>query len=112
MKNWIEQIDQNARPNVKKIIVGNKCDLEKERQITFEEGKALANEFNVEFLEVSASENINIENCFNNLVNQLLLVNDTNTNGLVVDLNKKNVNKGRCCGGKDKDKRSQSVKQY
>ena len=32
--NWIESINENASIEVKKILVGNKLDLEDERQVT------------------------------------------------------------------------------
>lgn len=35
-----------------------------ERQVTFSEGKQLADQYNIPFLEVSAKENINIADIF------------------------------------------------
>lgn len=37
------------------VIVGNKIDLAKDRVVSKEEGKSLANEFNASFIEVSVS---------------------------------------------------------
>lgn len=50
------------------IVVGNKCDLESERQVSYEEGLALAKSFNSEFLETSAKQRINVEESFYGLV--------------------------------------------
>ena len=47
-----------------KILVGNKCDLESERQVTFEEGTQMAAEFGIPFLEASAKDNINVSDAF------------------------------------------------
>jgi len=53
------------------ILVGNKCDLEKERAVTQDEGKALANKFAIPFLETSAKTNQNIDEVFFTLVRQI-----------------------------------------
>lgn len=43
------------------ILVGNKCDMEDERVISFERGKQLADQLGVEFFETSAKENVNVK---------------------------------------------------
>lgn len=50
------------------LLVGNKCDLEKERQVSYEEGAELALQFNCPFFETSAKQKINIEEGFYGLV--------------------------------------------
>lgn len=40
--------------------MGNKCDMEDERVISFERGKQLADSLGLEFFETSAKENINV----------------------------------------------------
>ena len=42
------------------ILVGNKCDMEDERVISYERGKQLADSLGLEFFETSAKENINV----------------------------------------------------
>jgi Ras-related protein Rab-2A len=42
-------------------LVGNKKDLENKRQVSFEEGEALANEHGLMFLETSAKTAYNVE---------------------------------------------------
>lgn len=54
--------------NVPVLVVGNKCDLEVERQVSYEEGEALAKSFNASFLETSAKQRINVEEAFFGLV--------------------------------------------
>lgn len=54
--------------NVPVLIVGNKCDLEIERQVSYDEGKALANRFGCKFIETSAKQRINVEEAFYDLV--------------------------------------------
>ena len=43
IQHWIKQIENNASRNVKKVLVGNKCDKE-ERQVSTEQGQKLADE--------------------------------------------------------------------
>lgn len=48
-----------------KILVGNKCDVsDADRKVTYEQGKAMADQFGVSFFEVSAKENKNITETF------------------------------------------------
>ncbi|RIB02979.1 cryptosporidium Parvum small Gtpase Rab1a [Gigaspora rosea] len=54
--------------HVNKILIGNKCDWVEEKVITKQQGQALADEFGIKFLEVSAKANINVEEVFFTLV--------------------------------------------
>jgi len=49
---------------LKKMILGNKCDMTDKRVITLEQGQKLAAEHKVPFMETSAKANINIEEAF------------------------------------------------
>jgi len=53
------------------ILVGNKCDLEKERSVSVAEGQELAKSFSIPFFETSAKARINIEECFYELVREI-----------------------------------------
>mmetsp|Transcript_14401 Transcript_14401/g.20206 ORF Transcript_14401/g.20206 Transcript_14401/m.20206 type:complete len:200 (+) Transcript_14401:222-821(+) len=53
------------------VLIGNKCDLEKERKVTTEEGREKAKEWGVSFFETSAKARINIEEAFVELVQQV-----------------------------------------
>jgi Ras-related protein Rab-8A len=48
LENWLKQIKLHASGNVVKILVGNKCDL-KERKVSYEEGKKMAEQFGIEY---------------------------------------------------------------
>mmetsp|Transcript_2867 Transcript_2867/g.3197 ORF Transcript_2867/g.3197 Transcript_2867/m.3197 type:complete len:141 (+) Transcript_2867:58-480(+) len=43
------------------VCIGNKCDLEDNREVSYEEGKALADEYGIPFFETSAKDRINID---------------------------------------------------
>ena len=46
------------------IMIGNKGDLEEQRDVTFEEAKAFADENGLVFLECSAKTGNNVEDAF------------------------------------------------
>lgn len=78
MRNWIKQIELYAKPNVIKVMVGNKVDLSSERKVSYEEGYQLAQEFNLNFFESSAKDNINVHESFLLLATQILELNKNN----------------------------------
>jgi GTPase KRas protein len=49
------------KDKVPMILVGNKCDLETERQVTTSEGQELSKSFGCPFFESSAKSRINVE---------------------------------------------------
>ncbi|KAK5168728.1 RAS2 protein [Saxophila tyrrhenica] len=53
------------------MLVGNKCDRVTEREVSTQEGSALAKKLNCEFVEASAKNCINVEKAFYDVVRQL-----------------------------------------
>jgi len=53
------------------ILVGNKCDLEDEREIKFNQGKSLAQKWNVPFMETSAKDGRNVDEVFHEVVRRI-----------------------------------------
>ncbi|ENN71479.1 ras-related protein Rab-3-like [Dendroctonus ponderosae] len=68
VQDWVTQIKTYSWDNAQVILVGNKCDMEDDRVISFERGKQLAEQLGVEFFETSAKENINVKAVFERLV--------------------------------------------
>ena len=104
IKNWMVEIEKFAKQGVLKLIVGNKKDLEDKRQVSKEEAEAFAKNNRVKFLEVSAKDNINIEELFFGVVKTLYerylkSINDNqNISGTnVVITESKKTNKKKCC---------------
>mmetsp|Transcript_26864 Transcript_26864/g.19335 ORF Transcript_26864/g.19335 Transcript_26864/m.19335 type:complete len:104 (-) Transcript_26864:97-408(-) len=67
----MNEVEKNASDNISRILVGNKCDLESQRQVTKEEGQELAEHFNVRFLETSAKECMNVEDAFTMMTREM-----------------------------------------
>ncbi|XP_046677097.1 ras-related protein Rab-3 isoform X1 [Homalodisca vitripennis] len=68
VQDWVTQIKTYSWDNAQVILVGNKCDMEDERVISFERGKQLAEQLGIEFFETSAKENIHVKAVFERLV--------------------------------------------
>ena len=65
------EIERFATENVNKLLIGNKCDLEEKWEVSREEGLELAKSFDVPFLEVSAKNSTNIEECFTKMASDI-----------------------------------------
>jgi GTPase KRas len=60
------------------MLVGNKLDLEDERQVTVEQGRALAQKFQCGFIEASAKTNTSVKEIFFELVRMINKWRETN----------------------------------
>ena len=58
------EVDKHANKNICKILVGNKKDLEDQRKVPYNEGKDLADNFDVKFFETSAKNLLDVEEAF------------------------------------------------
>jgi len=59
------------KDNYPTCVIGNKCDLEKGRQVSYTEGKDYANKISASFFETSAKTRYNVEECFFKLVGDM-----------------------------------------
>lgn len=73
IQNWVGQIQNHAENFISKVLIGNKCDVdESQRQVSEEEGRKLAEEFNIEhFFEASAKQDINVKGAFEAVAKQV-----------------------------------------
>ena len=97
---WIEEV-RGFVPNSPLLLVGNKCDLEEKRQVTYEEGEEFAKKNNIMFLETSAKTRHNIDATFQEIARQLIkdAANKPKfetANKINID-SKSNKQKGKCC---------------
>ena len=95
------------------ILIGNKIDLEQDREIKKEEGKDLASKNGIEFFEISNKEGINIQEAGFAIVNKILekrkdnnFVNESCNNTNMIDqtyyskytnIDNDETNMGKCC---------------
>jgi GTPase SAR1 family protein len=68
---FIELIDKVFEDGVPMVLVGNKCDLEEEREVEKQEGEERAKELRCDFMEVSAKEGLNIDETFIKLITSI-----------------------------------------
>ena len=54
-----------------KLLVGNKCDLDDKRVVSFEEGAELAKHYDIPFLETSAKNSVNVEATFETMTKEI-----------------------------------------
>jgi len=71
VSSWIEDCRNQSPKTIYMILVGNKSDLEENRQVTFEEGQELADKFGINFYETSAKTGKNVEEIFENSANEI-----------------------------------------
>lgn len=64
---------ENTSKDICKILVGNKCDAEDIREVSFEEGQEFAKKNGItNFIETSAKKNLNINEVFEILTTNIL----------------------------------------
>lgn len=61
VKTWMNSIYKHADPNISKVLVGNKLDLEDQRAVSKSEAMKIAAEHGMEYYETSAKINLNIQ---------------------------------------------------
>ena len=57
---WLDDIRENNKMGIGKILVGNKADLISEREVSVEDGKKLADTLNCQYFETSAVTGQNV----------------------------------------------------
>ena len=66
----IEQL-KDDRPSIPVILVGNKCDCVAKREISYDRIQTVCDEMELQYIEVSAKDNINIELLFHKLLERV-----------------------------------------
>ncbi|KAK9238368.1 ras family-domain-containing protein [Lipomyces kononenkoae] len=102
IRNWFSNVEQHASEGVNKLLIGNKCDWEEKRAVSTEQGKALANELGIPFIEASAKANINVEEAFVSLARQIkqrvdLASEPQPNNNIDISSGQKSSSAGKCC---------------
>lgn len=69
---WLQEVNRYAAETTSKLLVGNKADLNDQRVISFDKGKALAEELHIPFMEASALDATNVQAAFEHITRSLL----------------------------------------
>ena len=71
LEKWVNDLKSAGDPKITIILIGNKNDLEENRQVTKEQGEEKAKSFGCAFLETSALSGDNIDKAFNMMVKEI-----------------------------------------
>ena len=69
---WIKNIYEKKDENFPLILIGNKCDLKDEREVSEEEGLETAEKYKTTYFETSVKEGINVEEAIDELINKII----------------------------------------
>eukprot|EP01017_Pseudomicrothorax_dubius_P025595 TRINITY_DN2781_c0_g1_i5.p1 TRINITY_DN2781_c0_g1~~TRINITY_DN2781_c0_g1_i5.p1 ORF type:complete len:214 (-),score=33.33 TRINITY_DN2781_c0_g1_i5:139-780(-) len=61
---WLDELRAYGDQTINVMLLGNKCDLVEERQVSYEEGRAFAEEKGCLFMETSAKTAMNVDEAF------------------------------------------------
>ncbi|CEM12832.1 unnamed protein product [Vitrella brassicaformis CCMP3155] len=103
---WMKNLEDYADKNVQKVLIGNKCDLEGDRQVPTQRGRDLAAEYHIPFFETSAKSNSNVEAsfmCISDLIRASRFPDDGEmagggSHGIRVTQQPDQQQKKKCCG--------------
>ena len=106
VRSWVRNIEGNAPQTANKILVGNKCDLTNQRQVSTQQGQQLAREYDIKFFETSARSNTNVQEVFLTLATDVIERLTTSGSNLdappsarlhLSDMGDSGQKKGGCC---------------
>ena len=101
VRNWINNIQEEAPDKVALVLAGNKVDDEKNREVQESQGKKIADEYSLPFFECSAKSDINVTQTFDALIKKVVQINPKNKEGQKLKQNRHNGNnedeKKKCC---------------
>jgi len=69
---WLSEVDRYANENTSKLLLGNKADLQDERQVTEETGHKFAEKLGIPFLETSAKTAVGVDQAFLTMAKELI----------------------------------------
>ena len=109
VEKWVSDVTAVTDKKITIVLIGNKSDLEDQRQVTKEQGEEKSSKLEIAFLETSAFSGENLDKAFEMMINEvykkcheeMLAEGDVDIidGGQDINLNKKNVNNDekKCC---------------
>ncbi|XDA69691.1 hypothetical protein R6Z07M_000053 [Ovis aries] len=103
VQQWLKDLEEEFHPGEAVVmLVGNKTDLEEEREVTFEEGKEFAESKGLLFMETSAKRNYQVAEVFNAVARELLRREESKEGrrrqrDAPLTLSERPSQRGRCC---------------
>ena len=86
VSSWIEDCRYNSPKTIYMVLVGNKSDLADKRQVSTEEGRELAEKYEMKFYETSAKIGENVNDIFYDSVDEIAKKMDQNYYDLENDM--------------------------
>ncbi|KAL9240080.1 hypothetical protein vseg_014340 [Gypsophila vaccaria] len=68
---WLDELNTHSDTTVAKMLVGNKYDLDDIRAVSVEDGKKLAEEHGLFFMETSAKDSTNVKTAFEMVIKEI-----------------------------------------
>ncbi|KAK3096302.1 hypothetical protein FSP39_025485 [Pinctada imbricata] len=80
IKEWVSELKRNVDNPIVMCLIGNKCDLSDNREVSVKEAQEYAESIGALFHETSALKNIGIEEAFLEVAQQLIKLYETSPN--------------------------------
>lgn len=68
---WLEELRMHSDAGIVTMLVGNKCDLKEAREVSVDDGAALAQSEDLFFMETSALDSTNVSIAFQTIVKEI-----------------------------------------
>ena len=71
IEKWLSELKDNAEPHIAVMLIGNKSDLKQLRAVEQKEAIAFAEKHGIAFIETSALDSSNVEQCFHKIITEI-----------------------------------------
>ena len=104
---WIAELQAQADKNIVIVVAGNKCDMEKERQVNRQEALEFCRKRNIKHFDTSAKTGAGVDEIFSEIGSQILKVHENEPKNefrksrkdrrISIAKNSSNVKDKKCC---------------
>ena len=104
---WIDDFKSKANEDAVILLIGNKSDLNEQREVGIEEAASIAQKKNLAFMETSAKDNNNVEKAFLTLFEKIMKIYKEKNSDIINDIEE---NKKKSSGGNHGRSKGSSIK--